>query len=167
MGKPTGSIRVHRVAAALETAATDKEPDYRDAFEVPTDKTDTRTPEQWARALFEHAPLPVRWFLLLGWRWVLGLRLGPRPSPDHVLGWRIAETSPNAIRLKLRSPLMTAQLILRVTSSTTVLTTHVYYTRSLARPLWAAVGLIHRQMIPYLLGRAASFPRPATGSRID
>lgn len=161
MGRTTGSIHVHRVAAALETSTTDTPPDYQVTFEVPTDKADTRTPEQWARALFEHAPLPVRWFLLLGWRWVLGLRLGPRSSSDHVLGWRIAETSPDAIRLELRSSFMTAQLILRVTSSMAVLTTHVYYTRPLARPLWAVVSLIHQQMVPYLLGRAA------TSSRID
>jgi hypothetical protein len=158
MGRPAGSIRAHRVAAALETRATDNPPDYRVAFEVPTSRTDTRTPEQWARAVFESAPHPVRWFLLLGWRWVLGLRLGPRSSSDHVLGWRIAETAPEAVRLELRSALMTAQLILRVASSKAVLTTHVYYTRRLAHPLWAAVSLIHQQMIPYLLGRAASFP---------
>jgi hypothetical protein len=167
MGRQAGSRRAHRVAAALETPATDNPPDYRDAFEVPTDRTDTRTPEQWARAVFESAPRPVRWFLLLGWRGVLGLRLGPRPSSNHVLGWRIAETSPEAVRLELRSAFMTAQLILRVASSTAVLTTHVYYTRRLAHPLWTAAGLIHRQMIPYLLGRAASFPPPATLSSID
>ena len=158
MGRQAGSIRARRVAATLETRATDNPPDYRVAFEVPTSSTDTRTPEQWARAVFESAPRPVRWFLLLGWRWVLGLRLGPRSSSDHVLGWRIAETSPDAVRLELRSAFMTAQLILRVASSTAVLTTHVYYTRRLAHPLWAAVSLIHQQMIPYLLGRAASFP---------
>jgi len=94
---------------------------------------------------------------------VLGLRLGPRPWSDHVLGWWIAETSPEADRLELRSAVMTAHLILRVASSTAVLTTHVYYTQPLAHPLWAAVGPIHRQMIPSLLGRAASLPRPTTG----
>ena len=162
MGRQTGSRRAHRVAAPLETRATDNPPDYRDAFEVPTDRTDTRTPEQWARAVFESAPRKSRWFLLLGWRGVLGLLLGPRPSSDHVLGWRIVETSPEAVRLELRSAVMTAHLILRVASSTAVLTTHVYYTRPLAHPLWAAVGPIHRQMIPSLLGRAASLPRPTT-----
>jgi hypothetical protein len=167
MGRQISSRRAHRVAATLETRATDRPPDYRDAFEVPTDRTDTRTPEQWARAVFESAPRPLRWFLLLGWRWVLGLRLGPRPSSDHVLGWRIVETSPEAVRLELRSAFMTAQLILRVASSTAVLTTNVYYTWRLAHPLWAAVGLIHRQMIPYLLGRAASLPRPTMLSSID
>jgi hypothetical protein len=163
MGRQAGSRRAHRVAVALETRATDKPPDYIDAFEVPISSTNTSTPEQWARAVFENAPRPVRWFLLLGWRGVLGLRLGPRPSSDHVLGWRIVETSPEAVRLELRSAFMTAQLILRVASSTAVLTTNVYYTQRLAHPLWAAVGLIHRQMIPYLLGRAASLPRPTTG----
>ena len=162
MSRQTSSRRAHRVAATLETRTTDNPPDYRDAFEVPTDRTDTRTPEQWARAVFESAPRKSRWFLLLGWRGVLGLRLGPRPSSDHVLGWRIVETSPEAVRLELRSAVMTAHLILRVASSTAVLTTHVYYTRPLAHPLWAAVGLIHRQMIPSLLGRAASLPRPTT-----
>ncbi len=162
MSRQTSSRRAHRVAATLETRTTDNPPDYRDAFEVPTDRTDTRTPEQWARAVFESAPRKSRWFLLLGWRGVLGLRLGPRPSSDHVLGWRIVETSPEAVRLELRSAVMTAHLILRVASSTAVLTTHVYYTRPLAHPLWAAVGPIHRQMIPSLLGRAASLPRPTT-----
>jgi len=162
MGRQTGSRRAHRVAAPLETRAIDNPPDYRDAFVVPLSSTDTRTPEQWARAVFESAPRPVRWFLLLGWRGVLGLRIGPRPSSDHVLGWRIAETSPEAVRLELRSALMTAHLILRVASSTAVLTTHVYYTRRLAHPLWAGVSLIHRQMIPYLLGRAVGRTRPAT-----
>lgn len=163
MGRQISSIRAHRIAATPETQATDNQPDYVDAFEVPKLSTDTRTPEQWARAVFESAPRLVRWFLLLGWRWVLGLRLGPRPSPDHVLGWRIVSTEPDAIHLELRSALMVARLILRVASSTTVWITNVHYTRSLARPLWTAVGLIHRKIIPYLLGRAASIPQPATG----
>jgi hypothetical protein len=108
-----------------------------------------------------------RCFLLLGWRGVLGLRLGPRPSSEHVLGWRIVETSPEAVRLELRSALMTAHLILRMAGSTAVLITNVHYTQRLAHPLWAAAGLIHRQMIPYLLGRAASLPGPTMLSSID
>ncbi|GHO57632.1 DUF2867 domain-containing protein [Ktedonobacter robiniae] len=162
MGRPTNSTRAYRVAADLENWATDNSPDYRDAFEVQVLSTDTRTPELWARAVFERAPRLVRWFLLLGWRWVLGLQLGPRSSLDHVLGWRITSKETDAIHLELRSTLMTAQLILRVASSTAVLTTHVSYTQRLAHPLWTAVGLIHRQMVPYLLGRAASCPRRAT-----
>lgn len=156
MGRQAGSVCAHRVAAARIARAADIPPDYIDAFAVATASTDTRTPEWWSRAVFEAAPRPVRWFLLLGWRGVLGLHLGPRPSADHVLGWRIVAMEPDAVRLELRSSLMTAHLILRLASSMVVLTTNVYYTRRFARPLWTAVGLIHRQMIPYLLGRAAS-----------
>jgi hypothetical protein len=65
--------------------------------------------------------------------------------------------------LELHSAFMTFQLLMRVVNSMAVLTTNVYYTRRLARPLWAVVGPIHRRMIPYLLGGAASFPRPAPG----
>jgi Protein of unknown function (DUF2867) len=167
MGRQVGSIRVHRVAVVQQTRATDNSPDYRDMFEVPIPSTDTRTAEQWLRAVFEDAPRPVRWFLLLGWRGVLGLRLGPRPSPDHILGWRIASREPDEVRLELHSALMNVQLALHLSSSTAVWSTHVYYTQPLARPLWAAVGVIHRQMVPYLLGRAASLPRPVTLSSIN
>lgn len=167
MGRQAGSIRVHRVAVVLETPATDNSLDYRDMFEVLIPSTDTRTSEQWLRAVFEDAPRPVRWFLLLGWWGVLGLRLGPRPSPDHILGWRIASREPDEVRLELHSVLMNAQLALHLSSSTAVWSTNVSYRRPLARPLWAAVGVIHRQMVPYLLGRAASLPRFATRSRID
>jgi hypothetical protein len=164
MGKRPGSIRVHRVAAVLQTQSTDNSPGYRDMFEVPIPSTDTRTAEQWLRAVFEDAPRPVRWFLLLGWWGVLGLQLGPRPSPDHILGWRIASREPDEVRIELHSALMNAQLALHLSSSMAVWSTNVYYTRPLARPLWAAVGVIHRQIVPYLLGRAASFPQPATRS---
>jgi hypothetical protein len=109
----------------------------------------------------------MRWFLLLGWRGVLGLQLGPRPSPDHILGWRIASRKPEEVRLELHSALMNAQLTLQLSNSMAVWSTNVSYTKPLARPLWAVVGVIHRQMVPYLLGRAASFQLPATLSSTD
>ena len=65
--------------------------DYTDSFEAPIATANDRTPEQWARAVFEHAPRPVRRLLVSGFRYGLGLRLGPRPSPEHVLGWEIVQ----------------------------------------------------------------------------
>jgi hypothetical protein len=142
-------------------------PDYADRFEVAISRMDTRTAEQWYRTAFEEAPHPIRWFLLLGWRRVLGLRLGPRSSPDYILGWRIASREPREVRLELHSTLMMAQLTLHLANSTAVWSTHVVYMHPLARPLWAAVGVIHRQMVPYLLKRAASFPQPTARSHPD
>ncbi len=109
----------------------------------------------------EGAPLPVRWFLLLGWRAGLGLRLGPRSSPEHVLGWRIAAREPDAVRLELQSVLMTAELVLRVAGSTAALASSVSYTRRAARPLWAMALPVHRRVVPYLR-RAASRSQPTT-----
>jgi hypothetical protein len=166
MGRQASSILVRRIAVVRETRTTGNSLNYKDMFEVSIPDTDTRTAEQWVRAIFEDAPRPVRWFLLLGWRGVLGLPLGPRTSPDHILGWPIVIREPDAVRLELHSALLKSQLELHLSGASAVWSTCVYYTRPLARPLWAAVGVIHRQMVPRLLGRAASHPRPATLSSI-
>src|SRR5690348_1942895 len=55
---------------------------------------ETRSSEAWARQLWEGAPAVLRWFMTLGWRSVLRLRLGPHRSPDHILGWAITESLP-------------------------------------------------------------------------
>ncbi|GCE29568.1 hypothetical protein KDA_50520 [Dictyobacter alpinus] len=131
--------------------------EYSDRFEVTIPKTDMRTAEQWLRTVFEEAPRQVRWLLLLGWRGVLGFQLGPRLSSDHILGWRIVSREIEEVHLELHSLLMNARLTLHLTRSTAVWSTNVSYTHPLARPIWTAVGVIHRQIIPYLLRRAASF----------
>jgi hypothetical protein len=142
-------------------------PDYEDRFEVAISPMDARTAEQWFRAVFEDAPRPPRWFLQMGWRGVLGLRLGPRSSPACILGWWIASKRPEEVRLELHSSLMRAQLTLHLSSPVAVWRTHVLYTHPLARPLWAVAGVIHRRMVPFLLRRAASFPQPAAPSPTD
>ena len=47
--------------------------DYDDSFEASVAAANERTPEQWARAVFEDAPRFVRWFLLVGFRYGLNL----------------------------------------------------------------------------------------------
>jgi deazaflavin-dependent oxidoreductase (nitroreductase family) len=135
-------------------------PDYTDAFEVTRRASDNRSPEQWARAMFEGAPMLVRWFLIFGWRVVLGLRLGPRPSAGHVLGWRIAAVDSGAIHLDAVSPLANAELVVRVTNSTVGFATNISYARRATRLLWAVVRPIHQWIVPYLLKRAATRPKP-------
>lgn len=76
-------VEVGDVLRANDTLA---DPDYSAGFEVSLGAQE-RPPEQWARITFEDAPLALRWFVVLGWKTILGLRLGPLRSPDHVLGW--------------------------------------------------------------------------------
>ncbi len=128
---------------------------YTDSHEAKPPAGDDRSPEQWARATFERAPRPVRWFLLAGWRTVLGLRLGPYPSPEHVLGWRIVERAPDSITIELRSWLMTARQVFRTEQSRVTQATLVRYERRIAAVIWPPVSILHRQIVPRCLRAAA------------
>jgi hypothetical protein len=48
--------------------------DYSDSFAAESAMEDDLSPEQLARAVFEGASRPVRWLLLLGFRYGLNLR---------------------------------------------------------------------------------------------
>lgn len=155
-------MRASRVAVAEENDTLSKS-DYASAFAARIIGTDDRSPEQWVRDTFEGAPRPLRWFVRVGWRYVLGFRLGPRPSPAHVLGWKIVSTTPEAIKLEVQSPLVTALKVLRVEDSRVVMTTFVRYERKSARAVWSAIAPVHHRTEPYLLGHAASHSYQLTG----
>jgi hypothetical protein len=134
------------------------DPSYTYVCEITTSATDRRSAEQWARAVFEGAPRLLRWFIVTGWIGGLGLRLGPRPSPSHVLGWMIVSTTPTTIVLGVESFVLSARLVVQVRDSQILHATLVRYTRRPARILWTAAAPIHRRLVPYLLGRAATHP---------
>jgi hypothetical protein len=132
--------------------------DYADAFEVRVRKSDSRSGEQFARYALEGAPWPVRWTVLIAQRQLLRLRLGPRPSPDHIFGWKILTSHLALIHVEAVSPLLgRGVLVLRRTDATRVVcTTYVFYTRpALSRVAWEIAGPLHRWVAGYLLERAA------------
>ena len=151
----TEKVRVRRIDAVHDSRDVDGPLDYMDAVTVGIADRDDRSPEQWFRAVFEGAPLLVRCVLIVGWRTALLLRLGPRRSPAHILGWRIRSSDDATIRLHTESVLLTALLVLRLSDNRVVVTSNVAYKTSLARPVWTMVKPIHRLMLPYLVGRAA------------
>lgn len=131
--------------------------DYADAFEIELRQPDTRSPEQFTRCALEQGPWPVRWTVWIAQRHVLRLQLGPRSSPDHVLGWTILTSRPEVVHLEAVSPLLRGVLVLRRRAPTVVaVTTYVRYTRAPARLLWAIVGPVHRRVARYLLQHAAA-----------
>lgn len=152
------AARARRIDASerLRAADTLAEPHYAAAWEVEIADRDTRSAEQWARATFEEAPRALRTFIVTGWRAGLGLRLAPRPSPNHVLGWKIATSATDLVILSVQSPLLgTAHLVFEVEGSRVVLGSFVRYEKRGARIIWAATQPLHHQIVPYLLARAA------------
>lgn len=145
-------VEVPPAIAALNPLS---DPSYTYACELIVPAGDGRCAEQWARAVFEGAPRPLRWFVVAGWIVGLGLRLGPRPSLSHVLGWEILSCTPELIVLGAESFALSSRLVVRVEDSRVVHATFVHYQRRLARILWAAAEPIHRRVIPYLLGYAS------------
>lgn len=148
---------VDRLPTPAIATTSDDVPDYADAFEVRTDRPDVRSAEQWARSALERAPTVVRSVVVFAHRRVLRFRLGPLRSSDHVLGWRIRVSDPDAIELAADGPLMSGVIVGRRTSPTTArIETFVFFHRASAATIWTLVGPLHRRIAPLLLKRAAS-----------
>lgn len=153
-------VKVSEQRGALDTLA---KAHYSAAWEVAIAEDDERSAQQWAEATFEEAPQPLRAFIVAGWIAGLGLHLGPRPSPDHILGWKIVTAAPELVVLGVRSALLgTARLVVAVDSSRVVLTSLVRYEKRGARPIWSTIQPVHHRVIPYLLRRAALDPKRLT-----
>jgi hypothetical protein len=151
------AARAHR-CEATESMENVGRSGHASAFEVTIADGDDRSPEQWARAVFEEAPTPIRWFVQFGWCYVLGLRLGPPSSPDHVAGWAVRDTGPSIIDLEVQSWLLTATKEIRVGGDTVRIETDVHFRRNSGRVLWTLLTPVHYLTEPYLLGFAASHP---------
>ena len=144
--------------------------DYADAFEIRLGAPDARSAEQFARYALEQAPWPVRWTIRIAHRHLLRLRLGPRSSPDHVLGWTILTSRPDVIQLEAVSPLLGRGVLVarKLDPTCVVVTTYLFHTRPVpARVVWKIVGPLHRRVAPYLLEHsAASADRAASAAAV-
>jgi hypothetical protein len=151
--------RVRRVAVPQQIAASfaRSTANYAAAFAVTTEAAGARTSVQWARAVFEGAPAALRWFMVFAWTRVLRLRLGPRRSDDHVLGWAIADSDvvPGSTALIAESRFLRACNAVTVEGSSVTWVTLVHYSNAAARPLWALARPIHHFTIRFLLARSA------------
>jgi hypothetical protein len=149
--------RAHPVAVAEKPPSAVALPDYADAFEVTRRTTDRRSAERWARDGFERLPVAARRSGLLAHRWILGFRLGPWVSPNHVFGWEIAASEPELLHLEARSKLLSGHMVWRLHDTRLVMTTFLRYEmHRTASVVWAALGNVHRGAAPHLLELAAS-----------
>jgi hypothetical protein len=139
--------------------------DYADAFEIRLPASDPRTAEGFARDALEHAPWLMRAAVRVGWG-LLGFRLGPRTSPDHVFGAQITARESTLVKLEVRSPLMRGVIVgRRLEPTRVVVATYVTYERPrAARPLWAALSPVHRFLAKRLMELAAAIDSTKSGS---
>jgi hypothetical protein len=148
-------LRIRPVPEAVRAADTMAAPDYVDGFSVPVPGgASATTAEQWARAIFDDAPRTLYYFVVIGWRVVLGLRFGPRPSPEHVIGWRLAERGENWVRIEVGSTMLEAHIVFWLDPDRLTFSTSAHYERRRAQLIWIALSPVHGVVVPMLLRSA-------------
>jgi len=142
MGNVSGAIRE---AGAMDDA------DYVDACIAQTPDASEHTAEEWARVVLEQTPTgrraPLLWHLL-------GLRLGPSGSAQHVQGWRIADRGESCIRVETSSWYMTGHAVALVDGDQLSIALFLRYDNPIAALIWRPVGALHRRGLPLMLGEA-------------
>jgi hypothetical protein len=145
------AVGVRNVPEAIRSLGALANPDYVDLYTVTTSEATDKSPEDWARSALEETPTgrsaPSLWRLL-------GLRLGPRPSPDYVQGWKIADRGDNWIRLETASSCMTAHAVIHVEKGHVSVALFLRYDRPIAALVWPPVSIMHRRAVPAMLRQA-------------
>ena len=150
------SVRWHRsVPEAIRSLDTLACPDYTDIVTARVSETRSMTAEQWVRAMLKGVPRGLLMFVPLVQRVALGLRLELRPSPDYVLGWKIADRGDNWLRVEAASWFLTGHVVVHVDDSQLSFASFIRYDRPPAALIWPPISLIHRQVALALVRSAA------------
>jgi hypothetical protein len=149
--------RVRKVAVPkeVESCRTLDHVDYQDAFSVGVPDAVSDSAEEWLRSIFEGAPAPLRGTVRFGWR-LFGAKLGPFPSPTHIVGWRIEESHPDWVRTDVLWALgLRAQLVVWTTRGSVLLSTAVEQRSRASRVVWPLLIPTHQLILRSQLWRAA------------
>jgi hypothetical protein len=150
----TIKVRATAPQVPVVVAGDEFRSDYADGFIV--EGVRARPPEAWARHTLEQGPAFVRWFVTFGWRYVLGLRLARGSSADHVAGWPIVRSDADVVVLGVDSRMLgRGRLTFTADESSATAGSNLELTRPGARAIWSVAGLLHRRILPSLLGHAA------------
>jgi hypothetical protein len=119
--------------------------DYADIVTATVDEMPT-DPDQFVQAVLKTLPRGLLIFIPFVQRVFLGLRLQLRPSPDRLLGWKIAERGENWIRIEAASWFLTCHVVMHADEGVLSLASFIRYDRRLAAFVWPPVSLVHRQV---------------------
>lgn len=135
------------VPDAIASLSALANPDYADIVTASVGgNVREKTPQEWAEAALGGVPRALLLVVPAIQRAVLGLRLQLRPSPDHLLGWKIAERGENWIRIEAASWFMTGRVVMHGDDGQLSFASFIRYDRPLAAVVWPPVSLIHRQV---------------------
>ncbi len=147
-------VGMQDVPEDVRTLITLAEPDHVDLFTIETPTAEDHSAEEWARAILEQAPVSRRNARAL-WR-LIGLRLGPPGSPDHVQGWTIVARGDNWLRLETASWYLTAQAVCVVDPGHVSISLSLRYDRPPAALVWAGIAGPHQRAVPVMLRQAVA-----------
>ncbi len=150
-------VRQVVVPSAARALSTLSHIDYEDAFLVEIGPAQDRTGEQWARTILEAAPTFMRRRLTWGW-FALGLKLREPHADRSVLGCEVRHSTQEFALLGAGSRVgMPAELLFKPQRHTLLFATFVQQQNPLVRAVWRGVEPLHRQVVTYLLNRAARY----------
>jgi hypothetical protein len=129
-------------------------PDYLDLFTATTNEASEKPAVDWARVVLEGAPYYIRPGVFVAQRLLLGLRLGPRRSPDYIIGWKIADRGEGWVRIEAASWMMTASLVFKVDEVGLSMAAFFRYDRRMAALVWPPISIAHRKVGLALMRRA-------------
>jgi hypothetical protein len=141
------------VPEAIRSLGALSNADYADIVTATIDETPAG-PDQVVHAVSNGMPRGLPVLISFLQRALLGLRLELRPSPDHLLGWKIADRGEHWIRVEAASWLLTGHVVMHVDEGQLSFATFIRYDRRLAALVWPPVSLIHRQVALALVRRA-------------
>jgi len=142
------------VPESIRSLAGLANPDYLDVFTGTTKKASGKPAEDLARAVLEGGPSYLRLGVFVAQRLVLGMRLGPRRSPDYIHGWKITDRHHGWVRIEGASWMVTMSLVFKVDGAGLSMATFIRYDRRMAALVWPPVSLAHRQVALALIRRA-------------
>jgi hypothetical protein len=155
--RPAGASAVRwgrEVPEAIRSLGALANADYADIVTATIDVAPDRTLDELIEATLKDVPRGLPVFVTIVQRAFLGLRLELRPSPDHLLGWKIADRGENWIRIEAASWFLTGHVVMQIDERELALASFVRYDRRLAAFVWPAISLIHRQ-VALTLARSA------------
>ena len=149
------AVRQVPVPPAVRELSTLARVDYADTFLVDVGAIRRRTAEEWARHVFDDAPVSTRAALLAAW-WGLGFGLRPWRRDGHVLGWAIGHSNSNHLTLAARSQLgLSAELLVKREDRVLLFATFVHKRNATGRALWAAIDPGHRSAVRAVMSSAS------------